>query len=42
VSREVDVLICLTAPASFRAVGQAYGDFAPTPDDEVRTALSDR
>jgi putative phosphoribosyl transferase len=40
VRSEVDVLVCLTAPDSFRAVGQAYGDFAPTTDDEVRSALS--
>jgi putative phosphoribosyl transferase len=36
---EVDVVVCLSAPPNFRAVGQAYADFAPTSDDEVREAL---
>lgn len=36
---EVDDLVCLSAPAGFRAVGQAYRNFAPTGDDEVRAAL---
>jgi putative phosphoribosyl transferase len=36
---EVDELVCLSAPPSFRAVGQAYRDFAPTTDEEVRAAL---
>ena len=36
----VDELVCLSAPRSFRAVGQAYGDFAETSDDEVRAALA--
>lgn len=36
---EVDELVCLSAPPSFRAVGQAYRDFAPTSDEEVRAAL---
>jgi putative phosphoribosyl transferase len=35
----VDDLVCLLAPQSFRAVGQAYADFAQTTDEEVRTAL---
>jgi putative phosphoribosyl transferase len=35
----VDELVCLVAPSSFRAVGQAYGDFGQTTDDEVRSAL---
>ena len=39
---EVDDLICLWAPESFRAVGQGYRDFASTSDDEVRTALAAR
>ena len=38
-SPAVDGLVCLWAPASFRAVGQGYADFSPTTDDEVRTAL---
>src|SRR4051794_17413943 len=36
----VDDILCLSAPASFRAVGQAYDNFAPTSDDEVRAALA--
>jgi putative phosphoribosyl transferase len=36
---EVDEVVCLSSPASFRAVGQAYADFTPTSDDEVRAAL---
>jgi predicted phosphoribosyltransferase len=39
VAREVDVLVCPWVPDPFKAVGQAYGDFAPTSDDEVRAAL---
>ncbi|MGY1801980.1 phosphoribosyltransferase [Blastococcus sp. SYSU D00922] len=35
----VDDLVCLLAPPSFRAVGQAYGDFGQTTDEEVRDAL---
>jgi predicted phosphoribosyltransferase len=37
---QVDAVVCLTAPTNFRAVGQAYADFAPTSDDEVREALT--
>lgn len=37
---EVDDIVCLITPAEFRAVGQAYGDFSPTTDAEVRAALS--
>ena len=36
---EVDELVCLEAPRSFRAVGQGYGDFSPTADEEVTAAL---
>ena len=36
---EVDRVVCLRRPASFRAVGQGYGDFTATEDDEVVTAL---
>jgi putative phosphoribosyl transferase len=36
---EVDRVVCLEAPAAFRAVGQAYRDFAPTDDAEVVAAL---
>jgi predicted phosphoribosyltransferase len=39
-SREVDEVVCLWTPEPFSAVGQAYLDFAPTGDDEVRNALS--
>jgi putative phosphoribosyl transferase len=31
--------VCLSAPQSFRAVGQAYADFTATTDEEVRAAL---
>ena len=34
-----DVVVCLAAPDSFRAVGQYYADFAPTSDDEVTRLL---
>jgi predicted phosphoribosyltransferase len=37
---EVDELVCLEAPYTFRAVGQGYADFSATSDDEVRAALS--
>ena len=37
---DVDELVCLAAPARFRAVGQAYADFSETPDAEVRAALA--
>jgi putative phosphoribosyl transferase len=37
---EVDDVVCLSTPGHFRAVGQAYVDFAPTSDDAVRAALS--
>src|SRR3954462_1848170 len=36
---QVDEVICLSAPRSFRAVGQGYVDFAATTDDQVREAL---
>jgi predicted phosphoribosyltransferase len=36
---DVDDVLCLLAPAAFRAVGQAYADFAPTTDEEVRDVL---
>jgi putative phosphoribosyl transferase len=37
---EVDEVVCVSTPLGFVAVGQAYGDFRPTSDDEVRAALS--
>ena len=36
----VDELVCLSAPHTFRAVGQAYADFTETSDAEVRAALA--
>ena len=41
-AREVDRLICLRQPHDFRAVGQAYGDFSPTSDDEVESGAGHR
>lgn len=35
----VDRVICLETPASFYAVGQFYGDFRQTSDEEVRELL---
>jgi predicted phosphoribosyltransferase len=37
---DVDEVVCLRAPRSFRAVGQGYTDFAETTDAQVRTALA--
>jgi putative phosphoribosyl transferase len=39
-AEEVDELVCLAEPPDFRAVGQAYADFASTSDDEVREAMA--
>ncbi|HEY4626525.1 MAG TPA: phosphoribosyltransferase family protein, partial [Blastococcus sp.] len=36
---DVDEVLCLLSPRWFRAVGQAYADFAATTDEEVRSAL---
>jgi predicted phosphoribosyltransferase len=36
---DVDRVVCLEAPVSFRAVGQAYRDFSATSDEEVVAAL---
>jgi putative phosphoribosyl transferase len=41
-ARDFDGLVCLRAPADFRSVGQAYEDFAPVADDEVRALLGRR
>jgi predicted phosphoribosyltransferase len=38
-AHEVDRVVCLEQPPSFRAVGQAYRDFAATEDAEVVAAL---
>ena len=37
--RHVDEVVCLDAPADFRAVGQCYDDFSATSDEEVVAAL---
>jgi len=37
--QQVDDLVCLAAPASFRAVGEWYLDFRQTSDAEVRLLL---
>jgi putative phosphoribosyl transferase len=39
-AREVDVLVCPEVPRPFQAVGRAYRDFHPVPDDEVLAALT--
>jgi len=36
---EADEVICVRMPDRFLAVGQAYVDFSPTTDEEVRTVL---
>ena len=36
---EADDVICVRMPDRFLAVGQAYIDFSPTTDDEVRAVL---
>ncbi len=36
---EADEVICVRMPDRFLAVGQAYADFSPTSDDEVRAVL---
>ena len=35
-----DEVVCLSAPHTFRAVGQAYANFSETSDAEVRAALA--
>jgi putative phosphoribosyl transferase len=37
---EADEVICMRMPDRFLAVGQAYVDFSPTTDDEVRAVLA--
>jgi predicted phosphoribosyltransferase len=37
--READEVVCAWVPPTFVAVGQAYLDFSPTTDEEVRAAL---
>ena len=36
---EADEVLCVRMPDRFLAVGQAYDDFSPTTDEEVRTVL---
>jgi putative phosphoribosyl transferase len=36
---EADEVVCVRMPDRFLAVGQAYADFSPTTDDEVRSVL---
>jgi putative phosphoribosyl transferase len=36
---EADEVVCVRTPDRFLAVGQAYVDFSPTSDDEVRAVL---
>ena len=36
---EADEVVCLRMPPRFLAVGQAYIDFSPTMDEEVRAVL---
>ncbi len=37
---EVDEVVCVTIPSSFRAIGQWYEDFTQTKDEEVRNLLA--
>jgi putative phosphoribosyl transferase len=37
---EADEVVCVRMPERFMAVGQAYDDFLPTPDEEVRAVLA--
>ena len=39
VGDEADEVVCVRMPERFLAVGQAYDDFSPTADDEVRAVL---
>ena len=38
---EADEVVCVRMPDRFLAVGQAYADFSPTSDDEVRSVLAE-
>lgn len=38
---DADEVVCVRLPDRFLAVGQAYDDFSPTTDDEVRAVLDD-
>jgi predicted phosphoribosyltransferase len=37
---DADDVLCVRMPDRFRAVGQAYADFSPTTDEEVRSVLA--
>lgn len=39
--RSADEVVCLETPEPFYAVGQAYDDFEPTEDEEVRSLLAE-
>jgi predicted phosphoribosyltransferase len=39
IQADADEVVCVRMPDRFLAVGQAYDDFSPTPDDEVRALL---
>jgi len=39
VEKKADAVVCLYTPMEFTAVGEWYGDFAQTSDDEVRSLL---
>lgn len=39
IEKEVDIMVCLQTPASFRAVGQFFADFRQVSDEEVIAAL---
>jgi putative phosphoribosyl transferase len=39
IAREADEVICLDTPSPFDSVGEWYGDFTQTEDEQVRTLL---
>jgi predicted phosphoribosyltransferase len=39
--RDVDDVVCLSAPMFFTSVGRCYGQFEQTTDDEVVALLSE-
>jgi predicted phosphoribosyltransferase len=41
IAQEADDVVCLSVPAAFDAVGQAYADFHQVSDDEVRELLAE-
>jgi putative phosphoribosyl transferase len=41
IAQEADDVVCLSTPAAFDAVGQAYADFHQVSDDEVRELLAE-